>query len=59
MLHTRHAEDAFPRSLPPDIISGPTVNIIGGSIVDVGRDYHKHGDVFNNQRISIHHSLPG
>ena len=59
MLKTRRADDDVARPLPPGIPSGPTVNISGGSIIDVARDYHNHGDVVNHQNISIHHSQPG
>ena len=53
MVNTTHADDGVARHLPPEILSGPTVNINGGSIIDVARDYHNH------QNISIHHSQPG
>lgn len=67
MLSTRRADDAFPLGwpgcLPPgNQSSGPsTVNIVGGSIIDVVGDYHNHGDVlnFHTSRLSIHNSQSG
>jgi len=53
MLNTRRADNGVARHLPPGITSGSTVNINGGSIIDVARDYHNH------QNISIHHSQAG
>jgi len=49
MMNTKRADGAA-RHLPPGITmaSGSTVNINGGSIIDVARDYHNHGDVFYN-----------
>ena len=55
MLNPRRADDAVARHSTPGIVSGPTVNIIGGSIIDVARDYR----VFNNRSISINYSQPG
>ena len=59
MLNTKRANDAVARHLPPGFASSSTVNINGGSIIDVARDYHNHGDVYNSQRISIHQSTLG
>ena len=46
--------------LPPENQgNGSTVNIVGGSIIDVARDYRYYNHGVVNQRISIHNSQPG
>jgi len=52
MSSASRADDALLHLPPGNKGSGSTVNIVGGSFIDIAGDYHNHGVVVNNQRIS-------